>query len=153
MPAQNTTRLWAISVPIALNNPTKIAYYVSTADNTSNLYDIGIYKSSGSLVCHSGAVAGTTFSSATGVKNISFVAGCGAMTPGRYYVALTTTCSSSCAAITQINTASSTAVISPVSAANPSSGSATTSGALNSSVGIPADSWAAGQLPAIYLHQ
>jgi hypothetical protein len=152
-PAQNTTRLWALFVPDAISGPTKVTYYVNTADNTSNFYDLGIYGSTGTLLCHTGALAGTTFSSATGVKNISFLSGCGTMNPGRYYMGMTTTCSSSCAALAQTYVVSATGTITPVSAANPTSSSTTSSGVLNSSVGIPTDTWVAGQMPAIFLHQ
>ncbi len=67
---------------------TKFSYFVQTADNSTNLYDIGLYNTAGTLVCHEGATAGTTFAAATGVKIGTWTASCN-VPAGEYYLALT----------------------------------------------------------------
>src|ERR1019366_5466476 len=46
---QNVTKLWGFLLPYNVTT-TKITYDVTTADNTANNYDIGIFNSSGKLV-------------------------------------------------------------------------------------------------------
>ncbi|HEY2351087.1 MAG TPA: hypothetical protein VGH83_01170, partial [Candidatus Acidoferrum sp.] len=58
---QNVTRLFSFVMPVNMTNVTKISYNVNTtADNTANLYDIGFYSATGTLLCHTGPIAGTT---------------------------------------------------------------------------------------------
>src|SRR5579872_1090689 len=65
----NITKSFGIEIP-ALLTTTQITYTPSTADNTANLYDIGIYCetapgcTSGTLMAHIGGTAGTTFANA-----------------------------------------------------------------------------------------
>ena len=63
-PPANQTRIWSFTAPCSMSF-TKITISIGTADNTSNLYDVGIYNATGStLICHTGATAGTTFAPA-----------------------------------------------------------------------------------------
>ncbi len=49
---------------------TQVTYDVSTADNTSNTYDIGVLNSSGNVVAHIGSTAGTTFAREHGMEDV-----------------------------------------------------------------------------------
>jgi hypothetical protein len=81
----------------------QVSYNVSTADNTSNTYDLGIYSGSAGGTCtqvaHVGSTAGTSFASSTGWKTTSWSGGSVTLQPGRYYLAYTTSCTSSCATL------------------------------------------------------
>jgi len=96
----------AIFTGVVLTFPkttTQVTYLVSTtADNTANLYDIGIYSGTSGGTCtqmaHTGPTAGTTFSpTASTWKTLSWTGGAVTLQPGRYYMAYTTSCTSSCA--------------------------------------------------------
>jgi hypothetical protein len=77
-----------------------ITYKIYAADNTANLYDIGIYNLAGTLVAHSGATAGTTFAAAgTTMYTIPITGGPVTLTPGTYMIATTTNCASACATL------------------------------------------------------
>jgi hypothetical protein len=129
----NTTRLWAVDVPVTVTS-TKVVYQIiTTADNTGNLYDIGYYDVSGNLVCHIGATAGTTFSPSTGIKTLSWLSSC-TLTPGRYYEAET---DNSATALVGGNSNT----LSPACAVNPATNNTTSGGALNATVTYSADSW------------
>jgi len=82
---------------------TQIAYIVGTADNTANIYDLGIYNGSGSLVLNLGGIAGTAFSPTTGWKTASWTQGATTLQPGMYYVAYSSNCTTSCAALTALS--------------------------------------------------
>lgn len=93
----NSTTFYAFNIPYSITF-TNLRYRLTTADNTANNYDVGIYSISGTtatLVGHLGATAGTTFSPSTGVKAISFPST--TLTAGTYLFAITTNCASSCA--------------------------------------------------------
>jgi hypothetical protein len=130
----NTTRMWSVMVPTTQTS-TKVGYeIITTADNTTNLYDIGYYDNSGTLVCHLGATAGTIFAPSTGVKgSLSWTSSCTLIGGNRYYLAMTDN-----VATATVGGLANTLV--PVCAANPSANSATSGGVLNSSVTPPADS-------------
>jgi hypothetical protein len=50
---------------------------VTTADNTADTYNFGIYNSSGTLLCSTGALAGTSIFAATGFSaSIAFTSNC-----------------------------------------------------------------------------
>jgi len=81
---------------------TKVTYLVSTADNTANVYDIGVYSGTSGGTCtqvaHVGPTAGTTFAPASSTwKTLNWTGGAVTLQPGRYYMAYTTSCTSSCA--------------------------------------------------------
>ncbi len=99
----NTAAVFGFVVPMTLTT-SKVVYRVgSTADNTSNTYEIGIYNGSGTLVAHFQA-AGTTFSPATGAtKTQSWAEGTVTLPPGKYYEAIVSSCTSSCATFTSAN--------------------------------------------------
>jgi hypothetical protein len=60
---------------------------VNTADNTSNTYNVGIYNSSGTLLCSTGAVAGSTLFPSTGNKSLAFTSNCTLSQGSIYFVA------------------------------------------------------------------
>jgi len=75
---------------------TQVTYYVSTADNTANNYDIGLFDTSGAVVAHIGPTPGTTFAPSTGWKTLNWTASA-TLAPGRYFVGFTTNCTGACA--------------------------------------------------------
>src|ERR1700674_2109854 len=81
----------------------QVSYNVSIADNTSNTYDLGIYSGTSGGTCtqqaHTGPTAGTTFAASTGWKTTSWTGGSVTLQPGRYYLAYTTSCTTSCATL------------------------------------------------------
>jgi hypothetical protein len=90
----------------------KFSYRVdSTADNTANTYDVGIYSGTSggtcTLIVSMGSTAGTTFAPATSTwhQAVAWSQGTKTLNPGRYYLALTGT-----AAGTALLTADSTAL-------------------------------------------
>ena len=119
---------------------TQVTYNVQTADNTANNYDIGLYNSSGTLVAHLGSTAGTSFAASTGWKILSWSAAA-TIKQGKYYLAITTNCSSSCAVLI----GSSTGV--GFTFAGAVQESVTAGGTLPNSVTIPADSYTATTIP------
>jgi hypothetical protein len=81
----------------------QVSYNVSTVDNTSNTYDLGIYSGPSGGTCtqqaHIGPTAGTTFAASTGWKTTNWTGGSVTLQPGRYYLAYTTSCTTSCATL------------------------------------------------------
>jgi hypothetical protein len=71
----------------------------STADNTGNLYDIGISDTSGNLLAHTGAIAGTVFAPNTSTYCNAVTGGPITLQPGTYLIQLTTNCASACAVV------------------------------------------------------
>jgi len=140
--ALNITKLWGFLLPYSVTT-TKITYDVTTADNTANNYDIGIYNSSGNLVVDIGPTPGTTFAPSKLFRSLSWTQGSTALAAGRYYIGLTMNCSASCAQIA--------AVGSYVSFAINASAGASTGGALPSTVTPPADTWAQGNQPTVVI--
>lgn len=144
-PAQNTTLIWGVYFNQSITTNT-VTYMVNTADNTANLYDLGLYNSSGTLVAHLGATAGTTFASSATVFSLNWTGGPFTLSAGKYYVALTTNCSTTCAKLfsgpTQFTFASA---VSPT-------GGGTSGGALNASITAPADAFSgAGGIPSLVI--
>jgi hypothetical protein len=97
----------AIFTGVILDFPkttTQVSYNISTADNTANTYDLGVYSGTSGGTCtlqaHIGSTAGTTFASSTGWKTTNWTGGAVTLQPGRYYLAYTTSCTSSCATLT-----------------------------------------------------
>ena len=99
----NTAAVFGFIVPTTLTT-SKVLYRVgSTADNTANTYEIGIYNGSGALVAHFQA-PGTTFSPATGAtKTQSWAEGTVTLPPGKYYEAIVSSCTTGCATFTSAN--------------------------------------------------
>lgn len=140
----NKASLWGVILYCNLST-SQITYDVTTADNTSNTYDIGIVNSSGSIVAHVGSTAGTTFAPATGWRTLSWTASA-QLPPGKYYVAVTTSCSSSCAVIEGGNSGAGLTYAGNISE------SVTTGGTLPSSITVPGDSYTATTIPSFSIH-
>ncbi|MGA8154173.1 MAG: hypothetical protein WB952_24715 [Terriglobales bacterium] len=128
----NQAELWGVVLTYPVTT-SQVTYYVGTVDNTTNSYDIGIYNSSGALVVHTGSKAGTVFAPALGATTLSWAASA-TLQPGKYYLAITTNCTASCAAIDGDNA-------SAVSFLSKGVVSVSAGGALNSSLTPPADAW------------
>jgi Periplasmic copper-binding protein (NosD) len=134
VPVQNKVTLFGFTLPTAINL-THISYYVQTADNTSNSYDIGIYSlnsagTTATLVADVGAQPGTAFapSSSSGSNPISLAVTTPVLlTSGTYIMALTTNCASACAVLD-----ASSSSVSPTTLVNTTGAGSTTGGALTS---------------------
>jgi len=127
---------------------TQVSYNVSTADNTSNTYDLGIYSGTSGGTCtqqaHIGPTAGTTFAASTGWKTTSWTGGSVTLQPGRYYLAYTTSCTTSCA--TLIGDTGGFTFAGSSGGAN-SNVSVTTGGTLPATATCPSDSYATTSAP------
>ena len=99
----STAAVFGFTLPVTVTT-SKVLYRVgSTADNTANTYEIGIYNGSGALVAHFQA-AGTTFCPSTGsTKSQSWAEGAVTLPPGKYYEAIVSSCTASCATFTTGN--------------------------------------------------
>jgi hypothetical protein len=126
----------------------QVSYNVSTADNTSNTYDLGIYSGTAGGTCtqqvHIGPTAGTTFAASTGWKTTSWVGGSVTLQPGRYYLAYTTSCTTSCA--TLVGDTGGFTFAGSSGGAN-SNVSVTTGGTLPATATCPSDSYATTSAP------
>ncbi|HEY3974317.1 MAG TPA: hypothetical protein VGM18_15030 [Candidatus Sulfotelmatobacter sp.] len=93
----STAAVFSFNLPYAVTT-SKVAYKTgTTADSTSNNYAVGIYNSSGTLVL-SYTAAGTSFASAAStIFRQSWTQGSTTLAPGKYYLAMTSNCVSSCA--------------------------------------------------------
>jgi len=129
----NKAELWGVVLTFPLTT-TQVTYDVSTADNTSNTYDIGVLNSSGTVVAHIGSTAGTTFAPSTGYKTLSWTASA-TLQPGKYYLAITSNCTSTCAQIY----GGSSAGFTFLGGSSGTAESVTAGGTLNSGITIPAD--------------
>jgi hypothetical protein len=139
---QNLTALWGFLLPYGMTTATVI-YDVTTADNTANAYDIGIFNDAGALVLHLGLTAGTKFAPSAAFHTLTWAEGATNLPPGRYYLGLTTNCSSKCAAIG--------AAANNVSFAIDASAGKSTGGGLPSTITLPADAWSSGDQPTVVI--
>jgi hypothetical protein len=80
---------------------TRVTYEVTAADRSPNAYDMGVYDASGNLRAHTGPIAGSTAMSA-GVHTVPWRRSA-MLQPGRYYLAITSTCTASCGQIAATN--------------------------------------------------
>ena len=140
---KNVAALWGFLLPYGITT-TQITYDVTTADNTANQYDIGIFDSAGDLVVDTGHTEGTTFAPSATFRSLNWTQGSTHLAAGRYYVGFTTNCANNCAAIG--------AAPGYVSFSINGSAGATTGGALSSKLTAPADSWNTGNQPTIVIH-
>ena len=92
---QNQIRLYSYPVSVPVNS-VKFGYYVQTADNTANVYDIGIYgpgclggATNVPLVVHTGPTAGSTIFASTSLKGPVNWATPAVLQPGWYCIAYT----------------------------------------------------------------
>lgn len=129
-PVANKTVFYDFMLPVQVT-ATIIGYHTSaTADNTANLYDIGIYSLDGlTRLAHTGALAGTTFAPTANTSFNQTISG-GAVTfpAGNYIVAVTTNCASACA------TLGITVSGAPVSRNSTAGSGVTSGGVLNTTV-------------------
>jgi hypothetical protein len=139
---QNLTALWGFLLPYSVTTATVI-YDVTTADNTANQYDIGIFNDAGALVLHLSPTAGTKFAPSAAFHTLAWAEGATNLPPGRYYLGLTTNCSSKCAAIG--------AAANNVSFAIDASAGKSTGGGLPSTITLPADAWSSGDQPTVVI--
>ena len=146
----NKAIVWGVynPYPCVTNN---VAYVVGTADNTSNNYALGLYSGAssgtGTLIATTASTAGTTFAPSTGIKHIAWNATNITVPAGRVYIALTSNCASTCAAL--LGT-SGTGV---TWAANVQVSVSTGGAALPSTVTLPADSFSSGaSIPALIVY-
>lgn len=135
----NKAALWGVVLYCNLST-SQVTYDVTTADNTSNTYDIGIVNSAGTVVAHIGSTAGTTFAPAVGWRTLNWAASA-QLPAGKYYVALTTSCTASCAVLEGGNSGAGLTFAGNISE------SVTTGGTLPSSVTVPGDSYTASTIP------
>jgi hypothetical protein len=142
----NKAELWGVALTFPLST-TQVTYFVSTADNTSNTYDIGVLSSAGNIVAHVGNTAGTTFAPSVGWRTLNWATSA-TLQPGKYYLAITSSCTSTCAQVyggssagfTFLGGSSGTAV------------SVTAGGTLNNGITIPADNPTEATIMAWEIH-
>ncbi len=125
---------------------TQVTYYVGTADNTTNSYDIGLYDSTGAVKAHIGTTPGTTFApTASSWRTLSWTSSA-TLPPGKYYLAFTTNCTTACATMAADNNMSSFTFYS-------NSAVSVSSGGTLSSIAAPGDLPNVGTyIPAWYVH-
>jgi hypothetical protein len=155
-PSANTIKLVGTET-LAMVNTSTLTFYLATADtNTGHHYDIGLYSgtpgTTATLVVHlaSGSTGVNLNSTANSITNLTWATANTLIPPGRYYIALTTDCSSSCATIgggpsgsgTQFSFDSTASTGTSASGVLPSGVSAPT---------LPSDSWTAPVIPAIVI--
>jgi len=104
----NTAAMVGFTLPVTVTTA-KVLYFVgSTADNSPNTYEIGIYNARGKLMAHAQA-PGTMFCpSPEAMKMQRWVEGTVSLPPGRYYEAIVSSCTSRCATFTSANEAVTT---------------------------------------------
>jgi len=142
--SSNVVKLWGVVLTWPLTT-TQVTYNISTVDtNTSGAcnYDLGIADTSGSIKAHIGSTANQTFGS-SGSHTVSWTGGSTALQPGKYYVAVTTSCTANTAVLSGDGSAAS------VTFQNAGTAGITAGGSLTSFT-APADSWSWGAtVPAI----
>lgn len=147
-PTTNATKLYDLLTPGCNLSVTKITYSIFGTDNTANLYDIGFYDSTGTLItnCHIGATPGTSFAPSSAAITRSFVGTC--VIPGNSRVDLAITGNASIATLYTVRTTLA------LNGLNPTAGNTTSGGVLNNSVTPPADAWnvSGGSIPIFAVH-
>jgi len=148
---QNVITMWGVvlTFPISTSQVT----YKTTADNTANMYDIGIAcgqtscnggaYTAGQIILDIGATAGTTFAPSASYFTRPWAQGAKSLQPGKYYIVLTTNCASSCAQVTAGGNSQD------ITFQNATTAGSTTGGSLGTSFTAPADIWSWGaNIPA-----
>ncbi|MGH9505234.1 MAG: hypothetical protein ACRD20_20465 [Terriglobales bacterium] len=122
-----------------------VSYDVQTADNTANVYDLGLADATtGARLCHIGPTAGTTLFPATGIRSANWAASC-TLAPNTKYLVTATSSAASPAAKLGGNLTPSFQNGNTCG----SSASGTIPDPLNT---IPSDSYAQAPIPALALH-
>jgi len=81
--------VWGVSIPFPIKT-SNVTYYVVSADNSGNTYDLGLYNASGSLVTHTGPLVGSSFApTASHYRTQAWVTPSTVIQPGDYWLALT----------------------------------------------------------------
>jgi hypothetical protein len=119
----------------------QVSYYVSTADTSSSTYDLGIYSGTSGGTCtlqaHTGSIAGSTAMTA-GAHTVSWTGGSATLQPGRYYLALTASATSSTAVL--YGDSAGVTFAGGTAAASVGNVSVTSGGTLPATVTCPTDS-------------
>jgi len=142
----NKAELWGVALTFPLST-TQVTYFVATADNTSNTYDIGVLNSSGTIVAHIGNTAGTTFAPSVGWRTLNWAASA-TLQPGKYYLAITSSCTSTCAQVY----GGSSAGFTFLGGSSGTTVSVTAGGTLNNGIAIPADNPTEATIMAWEIH-
>ncbi len=140
----NKAAVWGVVLYCNLST-TQVTYDVTTADNTSNTYDIGIMNSAGTVVAHIGSTAGTTFAASPGWKTLSW-ASSAQLPPGKYYAVLTTNCTTACAVLEGGNSGAGLTYAGNIAE------SVTVGGTLPGTITVPPDAYTATTIPTFSLH-
>ena len=141
----NITRLWPLAPPVSMI-ANSIGLYVGTPDNSTNLYDCGIYSASGVLLGHIGATPGTVYCPSSGLITVPFLASITLTGGTQYLLGFTTNVSSS-----PLRVGMWTNQMTMFNGLQPASGSATTGGVLNPNITPPSRSWVVGGIPNVVL--
>lgn len=123
-----------VYVPQSTVTTSHLTYQVLVLDNSANLYDLGIYSisgSSGTLLSHIGATAGTTFSPTTGIKTLNWLSSFTINANNRYALCMTGNASVANIAGQNVSLQVNGAVTSNLT---------TVGGVLNNTIGFGADS-------------
>lgn len=155
-PAQNATKLYSIYINAAQGNLSNTFFFITTADNSTNQYDLGLYGpncSAGAtnvpLVVHTGAQNGSAFATAsTSTGHLALVGAPVAtgIVPGWYCIAITSSAASP-SMVLGGDTGSSHVVMFGAGASPGGSTGTTTAGALNASITAPGTSVLNGNIP------
>jgi len=141
-------QLYGFVLPYYLSTST-VSYNITTGDTGGYSYDIGFYDAGGNLKVHTGNKAASFFS--TGFHDGVAWTSAATLAPGKYYFAITTSCTASCA-----STAAKMSTTTPTLGMTFQSGGTvgvTAGGTLNGSVTLPSDTYtASGALPALAVH-
>lgn len=141
----NTTKIWGFVLPLNITSSTGVCYDVITADNSTNVYDLGVYDTAGNLIVHTGATAGTTLFPGTSMRCATWTGGGATIVAGRSYFAMTT-------GTTATAVLGGSTVIAQFASSVTATGGTTSGGVLNNSITPPADTWAIGSMIAFNLH-
>ncbi len=140
----NKASVWGVVLSCNLAT-SQVTYDVTTVDNTTNTYDIGVVNAAGTVVAHIGTTAGTAFAASLGWKTLNWTASA-QLPPGKYYLALTTSCTTACAALEGGNSGAGLTYAGNI-VENVTSG-----GTLPASITVLSDSYTATTIPTFSLH-
>jgi hypothetical protein len=146
----NKAILWGVfnPYPCVTNH---VAYVVGTADNTSNTYALGLLTGSSggtaTILASTASTAGSTFAPSAGIKTIAWNTSNITVPAGRVYIALTSNCVSSCAAL--LGTPGTGVTYAGNQSVSVSAGGA----ALSGTITVPTDSFSSGaSIPALIVY-
>ena len=128
-----------------------VAYVVGTIDNTSNNYALGLLAGgsggTATIIASTASTPGTSFAPSGGIRTIAWNASNITVPAGRVYIALTSNCVSSCAALL------GTPGTGVTYAANQSVSVGTGGAAFSGTITLPTDSFSSGaSIPALVVY-